>query len=152
MTMEAIGQELLRHPLWEREIPLQMQPGLPYFYMDGGTLYLRYRLHRRELRSGRVLIFPDRYELELLLPERRIVYFRDLQKGRMRQEETPLYAMDVSSLLGTWAAELERLYSQADGILNAVKEGAPLEGLVRSFQADYQKAEELLKKSAGCGG
>ena len=69
MTLEMIEKELRRHPLWEREIPIQMQTGIPYLYLENGALYLRYLLHRRIFRPGRVLIFPDRYELELLLPE-----------------------------------------------------------------------------------
>ena len=66
MTLEMIEKELRRHPLWEREIPIQMQTGIPYLYLENGALYLRYLLHRRIFRPGRVLIFPDRYELELL--------------------------------------------------------------------------------------
>ena len=29
MTLEMIEKELRRHPLWEREIPIQMQTGIP---------------------------------------------------------------------------------------------------------------------------
>ena len=40
MTLEMIEKELRRHPLWEREIPIQMQTGIPYLYLENGALYL----------------------------------------------------------------------------------------------------------------
>lgn len=141
MTLEIIEKELRRHPLWEREIPVQMQMGLPYLYLEDGVLYLRYKLHRRIFRAGRFLVFPDRYELELLLPGRKIVCFRALRRGLTAEREEPVCTIEQDCLLGTGNAAIRNLYACADRILEFTGSEEELEQLVDQYQNKYREAE-----------
>ena len=152
MTLEMIEKELRRHPLWEREIPIQMQTGIPYLYLENGALYLRYLLYRRIFRPGRVLIFPDRYELELLLPDRKIVCFRDLRKGPAEEPDRPVCVMDPDYVLEAGKTALVNLYARADRILGFTGPEKELEILVGQYQDQCRETEKILRPDILYGG
>ena len=81
MTLEMIEKELRRHPLWEREIPIQMQTGIPYLYLENGALYLRYLLHRR--------IFRDRHCIAVVFIPAFLAKIRALKKLRQQYNMSP---------------------------------------------------------------
>ena len=152
MTLEMIEKELRRHPLWEREIPIQMQTGIPYLYMENGALYLKYLLHRRIFRPGRVLIFPDRYELELLLPDGKIVCFRDLRREPTGEPDRPVCVMEPDYVLEAGKMALAGLYAHADRVLGFTGSKKELETLVSQYQDQYRKTEEILRPDILYGG
>ena len=129
-----------------------MQTGIPYLYLENGALYLRYLLHRRIFRPGRVLIFPDRYELELLLPDRKIVCFRDLRKGPAEEPDRPVCVMDPDYVLEAGKTALVNLYARADRILGFTGPEKELEILVSQYQDQYRETEKILRPDILYGG
>lgn len=152
MTLETLEKALREHPLWEREVPVQMQLGPPYLYLDNGALYLRYGLRRQILERGRLLIFADRFEIELLLPEGKIVSFRDLYKGMAPGCESPVCTMEAPFLLTQWRRMLERLYARAGQVLGyrGPKEG--LADMVEAYQKEYGGIAERIRQGTLQGG
>ncbi len=118
MTLREIEIRLRSHPLIECEIPLQVQFGLPYLYEKNGQLFLRYLLHRQRYEGGILLIYPKRYELELIYPFRRIVLFEDCRRHMPEHTETLLCSVEADRLLTCGKMLLEELYAKADKVIH----------------------------------
>lgn len=144
MTLKEIEMRMYRHPLFEHEIPLQMQLGLPYFYKRNGQLFLRCFLHRRHYKSGMLLIYPNQYEVEFVYPFRNIVRFEDSQIYMPMNTEIPVCIVEAEHLLTNGKVLLDELYSSADQVIESwVQDGVLLE---KSFSDFCNIRKKIIKE------
>ncbi len=111
MTLRETESRLHGSPLFDYEIPLQMQLGLPYLYEKNGSLFLNYFLHRQRYESGMLHLYPKRYQLELIYPFRRIVLFEDCRRYMPDDAEIPVCMVNKNRLLAEGKIILDELYA-----------------------------------------
>lgn len=149
MKLAEVEQQILSHPLFSLQIPLQMQLGLPELYTERGMLMLHYRLHRQVYRDGTVLFFPAAYELKLAYPFGRVVSFTD---HCFEPQDTPLCQISGEQLLTRGSALLQELYESADRVLQLWQAGDATENDLAAYQDKYRNTIRELQLQALYGG
>lgn len=81
MDSEKLVNEIFNSQFVLDNIPVDMQPGMPYLKKKGDRLHIALYPHRETLAEGKLNIWEKRYVLELLYPSRRIVRFAELERG-----------------------------------------------------------------------
>lgn len=149
MKLTTVEQQILTHPLFTLQIPLQMQLGLPELYTEHGILVLHYRLHRQMYRDGVMLFFPAAYELKLAYPFDRIISFADRD---FEPQEEPLCRIPGELLLTRGSELLQALYAQADRILRLWQAGEAAENELAAYQTQYRDIVRELGLQSLYGG
>lgn len=149
MKLAEVEQQILSHPLFSLQIPLQMQLGLPELYTERGMLMLHYRLHRQVYQDGTVLFFPAAYELKIAYPLGRVISFTD---HCVEPQDTPLCQIPGEQLLPRGCALLQELYEAADRVLRLWQTGDTAENNLAAYQDKYRNTIRELQLQALYGG
>lgn len=149
MKLAEVEQQILSHPLFSLQIPLQMQLGLPELYTERGMLMLHYRLHRQVYQDGTVLFFPAAYELKIAYPLGRVISFTD---HCVEPQDTPLCQIPGEQLLPRGCTLLQELYEAADRVLRLWQTGDTAENNLAAYQDKYRNTIRELQLQALYGG
>lgn len=149
MKLAEVEQQILSHPLFSLQIPLQMQLGLPELYTERGMLMLHYRLHRQVYQDGTVLFFPVAYELKIAYPLGRVISFTD---HCVEPQDTPLCQIPGEQLLTRGCALLQELYEVADRVLRLLQMGDTAENDLAVYQNKYRNTIRELQLQTLYGG
>lgn len=149
MKLTEVEQQILSHPLFPLQIPLQMQLGLPELYIERGMLMLHYRLHRQVYWEGTVRFFPVAYELKLAYPFGRVISFTD---RCVEPQDTPLCQIPGEQLLTRGCVLLQGLYETADSVLRLWQAGDATENALAAYQDKYRNTIRELQLQALYGG
>ena len=149
MKLVEVEQQILSHPLFSMQIPLQMQLGLPELYTEQGKLVLHYRLHRQVYQAGEVHFFPAAYEMRLTYPFKRVISFTD---HCLETQDTPVCRISGEQLLTQGCKLLQGLYETADSVLRLWQEGKATANDLAAYQEKYRNTIRELQLQALYGG
>lgn len=142
MKLQEIESRLKKHPLFETEIPIQMELGLPEIYVENGQLYLRYYLHKKSCRGRELLMYPAQFELITEYPFRKIFKF---QKLKDETSKVPVKIIDAEIAAKDGCKIVKVSYEKADQvILQWEAENAVSENIFREYKVSYEEAAVLL--------
>lgn len=151
MTLEALAESIKKHPIFEREIPVQQQLGLPYIYNENGQLTIAYHLHQRKIRDRKMIVYPSEYELALRYPFQKIAYF---YANALPEESTePVGSIDLHTLMAEGKLLVNTLYRCGNRVLEDwEKEHALVQENYASYLEAFGKAAALMKQDDFFGG
>lgn len=142
MTLQEIERRLKQHPLFETEIPIQMELGLPEMFIEKGTLYLRYYLHEKSYQRGKFLVYPAQFELVIEYPFRKIFKFQKLEN---ETSKVPVKIIDTEIVVKEGCKITKRLYEKADQVISYWEtENMLSEKLFHEYKVSYEEAAALL--------
>lgn len=151
MKLEEIERQLKRHPLFEREIPIEIQLGLPDLYIEKGQLNLRYILHKEIYRNKMLLIYRKSFEIVLSYPFKKIIYYKNTKKDNYFDE--PVCKVDAVKMSIQGKEMLKELYKEANQIVTSWNEQKKIsKDIYEAYQKKYYKTVEELGLQALYGG
>lgn len=142
MKLQEIERRLKKHPLFEMEIPIQMELGLPELFLEKGTLYLRYHLHENRYQRGRLLVYSEQFELVMEYPFRKIFKFQKLVN---ETSKVPVKIVDAEIAAKEGCKAAKKLYEKADQVISYWEaENVMSEKIFKAYKESYEEAAALL--------
>lgn len=142
MKLQEIETRLRAHPLFETDIPIQVELGLPEIYVENGQLYLRYHLHKRSCQSGELLMYSAQFELVMEYPFRKIFKFQKLED---ETSKVPAKIIDAEIVAKDGCKIAKVLYEKADQVISQWEaENAVSEKIFKEYKASYEEAAVFL--------
>ena len=111
---ENMVKELMNHPVIRAELPMQMLLGLPYLEKKDGRLCMSFKPHREEYQDGKVIYYPQQFELSFVYPFKRLVCFRNLMFERKIDITEPVCSVEAAWLTERGAELMKELYAACD--------------------------------------
>lgn len=148
MNLNIAQKQLLTHPLFDEQISLRLQLGLPWLQLDESRLVLGYYLHRQHYAADQLWFYPVQWEVKTAYPFRQIIYLaQKSQAGDM-----PLCHISGKIMLTQGKSLLQELYASADRLIALWEEGKALQEDFHDYQRRYRDTVKQLGLEALYGG
>lgn len=148
MNLNSVEKQLLAHPLFEGQISLQLQLGLPWLQQEEDRLVLGYCLHRQCYAENNLWFYPVQWEIKMPYPFRQIIYLAQ----KSRTGETPVCHIAGETMLTLGKSLLQELYASADRLIALWAEGKARQEDIADYQCRYRDTVKQLGLDAIYGG
>ena len=150
---ENIVKELMNHPVIRTELPMQMLLGLPCLEKKAGRLCMSFKPHREEYQDGKVIYYPQQFELSFVYPFKRLVCFRNLMFERKIDITEPVCSVEAAWLTERGAELMKELYAACDRVLSFQEQDGRVSDMsVDKYQKTYRETVEKLGLTGLYGG
>ncbi len=111
---------------------------------------MSFKPHREEYQDGKVIYYPQQFELSFVYPFKRLVCFRNLMFEREIDITEPVCSVEAAWLTERGAELMKELYAACDRVLSFQEQDGRVSDMsVGKYQKAYQEAVEKLEKFLG---
>lgn len=148
MNLNSAEKQLMAHPLFDEQIDLQLQLGLPWLQLEEDGLVLGYRMHRQRYAEDALWFYPVQWEIKTPYPFRKISYLA----RKNRAGDSPLCHIAGETMLTSGKSLLQELYASADRLIALWGEGKARQEDFTAYQCLYRDTVRRLGLEALYGG
>ena len=146
MDAKELVKKLAQHPLVKSDMPLQVQLGLPYLDIRGGKLCISFRPHRELCADGKIVFYPQQYEIAWAYPFEKVIRFSNLAYEKDIDALEPAGCIRLEQMAGGGKYLLEELYSECSRVITFwEQEGSVSDVMLRKYQRLYYETAEQLQ-------
>lgn len=145
MNAQEMLEKLIRHPVVQGSIGLQMQLGLPYLEKRNGKLCVTFLPHREEFREGAMEFFAPQYRVTWVYPFDRVVFFENRLYSQNPEAAKVVHAIPVERYAERGRFLLKDLYDMCSDVLAVYERDKSVSDVtLRKYQKAYAETVEAL--------
>ncbi len=143
-ALELIS-DLMRREIIRTEIPIGLQPGLPWLEKCNEKLCISFLMHKEEYSDNSLYYYTPQYAAAWVWPFEHIACFRNLMLEAPVDVSTPICRISADRLLSVGKYGMEDLYracTEALGVME--KNNSIADAWIRSYQKKFLNLVDTL--------
>lgn len=141
MKLEQIEYSIKNHPIFDQEIPLQYQLGIPFIEKTNHKLYLSYFMNKQICAGEELQIYPVKFKIVLPFPFSNITYFRNYED--VEADVLPVAVVSTDLFLTKGKQLYRKLYNHVDLLIQEWAEFSDVSDETMDVYQDILK--EIIK-------